>query len=227
MSTDRELLDRALGYPFRESAPEPPDAAPARLPAGHAVVLAFGANASRVVLARKLGTAAAASVMCLEARVSGADTVFSAHVSPYGAIPATLHPSPGVVLTARVLVLDRALLTALDATEPNYEREPLGAPVRVEVPGHGPIVAEAYRSRHGALDLGDGPVSLSAVPARHRTLRAWSQREIHAAVRDRLEPGADLEAFVLAAARDGAVRAARTARMRELGEPARGRRSRG
>lgn len=226
MSTDRELLDRALGYPFRAQAPDPPDTPPARLPAGHAAVLAFGANASRAVLARKLG-AAAAAVVCLEACVHGADTVFSAHVSPYGAIPATLHPSPGVVLTARLLVLDRALLAALDATEPNYERAPLRAPVGVEVPGHGPVAAEAYRSRHGALDLGAGPVSLSAVPAQHRTRPAWSQREVHAAVRDLLEPGADLEAFVLAGARDDAVRAARTARMRALGEPARGRRSRG
>lgn len=227
MSADRDLLARALGYPFRAPALEPPDRPPARMPGGHVAVLAFGANASRAVLARKLGTDAAAGVTCLEAVVHGADTVFSAHVSPYGAIPATLHPSPGVVLTARLLVLDRARLAALDATEPNYERVPVPAAVRVEVPGHGPVAAQAYRSRHGALRLDGGPVALAAVPADHRALPAWSQREVHAAVRDALEPGMDLDAFVLAGARDSSVRAERTVRMRALGEPARDRHRRG
>lgn len=227
MSTDRDLLDRALGYPFRAPVLEPPDPPPARLPARSVVVLAFGANASRAVLARKLGADAAAGVVCLDARVHGADTVFSAHVSPYGAIPATLHPSPRVVLAARVLMLDRSLLAALDATEPNYERAPLPAAVRVEVPGHGWVTTEAYRSRHGALHLGGGPVALAAVPAERRALPAWSQREAHAAVRDLLEPGADLETFVLAGIRDAAIRAERTARMRALGEPARGHHPRG
>lgn len=151
------LLARAYGYPFAVPG-EPPDPVPTRLPPGRLAVLAFGANASRAVLARKLGPAAA-SVTVLEARVHGVDTVYSAHVSPYGAIPATLHPSPGTVLAARLLLLAAEALAALDATEPNYERAPLGPHAHVEVAGLGPVVADAYHSRHGELALGGSPTA--------------------------------------------------------------------
>lgn len=220
MTDAAALLARAYGYPF--AAPdEPPDAPPPRLPAGSAAVLAFGANASRRVLAGKLG-GAAASVGVLDARVSGVDVVYSAHVAPYGAIPATLHPSPGTTLVARLLVVAADALAVLDATEPNYVRGPLGPEARVEVPGLGPVVTEAYASRHGELVLDGAPVALAAVGAEGRALPARAQRDVHRAVRDLLEPGADLDAFVLAGARDPEIRAGRTARLRALREAARG-----
>lgn len=213
------LLARAYGYPFpaRDEAPDP---VPARLAPDRVAVLAFGANASRRVLARKLG-AGAGAVTVLEARVHGVDAVYSAHVSPYGAIPATLHPSSGTVLAARVLLLASEALAVLDATEPNYRRAPLGPHARVDVAGFGPVAAEAYHSRHGELVLGGGPVALAAVTAEGRALPACSQRDVQLAVRDLLEPGADLDAFVLAGARDPRVRAHRTAVLRARREPAR------
>lgn len=220
MTAAATLLARAYGYPF--AAPdEPPDPAPERLPGGRVAVLAFGANASRGVLERKLGTAAAA-VGVIEARVHGVDVVYSAHVSPYGSIPATLHPSPGAALTVRLLLLAADALAALDATEPNYVRGPLGPHARVEVPGLGAVAAEAYHSRHGELVLGGAPVALAAVRAERRTLPARTQRDVHLAVRDLLEPGADLDAFVLAGVRDQEVRARRTERLRALRSPGRG-----
>lgn len=214
MTGDAALLARAYGYPFAVPG-EPPDPVPERLPDGCAAVLAFGANASRRVLARKLGPAAAA-VRALEARVEGVDVVYSAHVSPYGAIPGTLHPSPGTVLCARLLLIASDALAALDATEPNYVRGPLGPPARVEVPGLGVLDAQAYRSRHGGLMLDGSPVALAEVHAERRALPARTQRDVQRAVRDLLEPGTDLDAFVLAGARDPEVRADRAARLRAL-----------
>lgn len=211
-------LARVYAYPFASG--DAADPAPAELPADRAAVLAFGANASRRVLARKLGPAAA-DVTVLEARVLGADVVYSAHVSPYGSIPATLHPSPGTVLPARVLLLAADALAVLDATEPNYTRGSLWRDVRAEVPGLGPVAAEAYRSRHGELVLGGSPIALAAVEAARRALPARAQRDVHRAVRDLLEPGADLDAFVLAGVRDAEVRARRTERMRALRTAAR------
>jgi hypothetical protein len=220
MIDDAALLARAYGYPF--AAPdEPPDPVPERLPVDRVAVLAFGANASRRVLARKLG-AAAGAVGVLEVRVHGVDVVYSAHVSPYGSIPATLHPSPGTVLTARLLLLAADALAALDATEPNYVRVQLGPHAGAEVPALGTVTAEAYHSRHGELVLEGSPVAVDAVRAEQRTLPARAQHEVHHAVRDLLDPGADLDAFVLAGARDPEVRARRTERLRAMREPARG-----
>lgn len=212
--SDGPLLARVYGYPYPARDDDgAPDPAPARLPPGRQPVLAFGANASRVVLAAKLGDRGARTVS-LAARVVGVDTVYSAHVSPYGAIPATLHPSPGTVLTARLLLVDADLLGALDATEPNYTRVPFDGNVHVD--GLGAVAAHAYRSRHGPLILRGSPVALEAVAAARRTLPALGQRDVHAAVRDLLEPGADLDAFVLAGAGDAGVRSRRTERLRGL-----------
>lgn len=210
---DDAQLSRVYGYPYPVDDGAAPDRPPAVLPPGCQPVLAFGANASRAVLRAKLGEAGAATVS-LAARVRGVDTVYSAHVSPYGAIPATLHPSPGTVLTARLLLVDVGLLASLDATEPNYTRAPFAGEIHVD--GLGPVTAHAYRSRHGPLRLDGAPISVRSVPAEGRALRALGQREVHVAVRDLLEPGADLDAFVLAGVRDQAVRASRTDRLRRL-----------
>ncbi|MFA9270170.1 MAG: hypothetical protein ACEQSX_05355 [Baekduiaceae bacterium] len=210
---DDAQLSRVYGYPYPADDAGAPDRPPVVLPRGCQPVLAFGANASRAVLRAKLGEDGAATVS-LAARVHGVDTVYSAHVSPYGAIPATLHPSPGTVLTARLLLVDVGLLARLDATEPNYTRAAFDGEVHVEGLGH--VAAHAYGSRHGPLRLDGSPVALAAVPAEGRALPALGQREVHAAVRDLFEPGADLDAFVLAGARDQAVRSARTEHLRRL-----------
>lgn len=211
MSDDADLV-RVYRYPYPAAESDVGDPPPAVLPPGHQPVLAFGANASRAVLRAKLGQDA--RTVSLAAQVRGVDTVYSAHVSPYGAIPATLHPSAGTVLTARLLLVDAGLLARLDATEPNYTRVPFDGEVHVD--GFGQVAAHAYRSRHGPLRLGGAPIALAGVPAAGRALRALDQREVHAAVRDLFEPGADLDAFVLAGARDEAVRARRTERLRRL-----------
>lgn len=221
--SDEAYLSRVYRYPYPADDVGAPDPPPAALPPDRQPVLAFGANASRAILRAKLGEDGARTVS-LAARVRGVDAVYSAHVSPYGAIPATLHPSADTVLTARLLLVEISLLARLDATEPNYTRVPFDGEVRID--GFGLVAAHAYRSRHGPLRLGGSPIALSAVAAEGRALRALGQREVHAAVRDLLEPAADLDAFVLAGARDPRVQSFRTEILREWAEPA-GRSARG
>ncbi|MCP9489997.1 MAG: hypothetical protein MSC31_08985 [Solirubrobacteraceae bacterium MAG38_C4-C5] len=172
--------------------PEPPADAPE--------VVAFGANADPAMLAAKLG--AGAAVRGRPARLADHDVAFSAHISPYGAIPATLVRSPGTSVAVHVLRLTSANLERLDATEPNYAREPLA------------LGGEAYRSRHGVLICEGAPIALAAVPAPGRTLPALTQMALQERLRVALEPGADLEVFVLAGVRDPRVRARRTAWLR-------------
>ena len=194
------LLARVRGYPYLATAqaftlgPEPHADAPE--------IVAFGANADPAVLAAKLGPGA--SVRGRPERLADHDVAFSAHVSPYGAIPATLVPSPGTSVAVHLLCLAPADLQRLDATEPNYVRETLS-------PG-----VEVYRSRHGVLLLDGAPVALTAVPATGRTLPALTQEALQEYMRTAMEPRTHRDAFVLAGARDPEIRARRTAWLRRV-----------
>jgi hypothetical protein len=194
------ILRRALDYPYaapersylyRDGAahdlPDDPDLAP-RTP-----LLSYGANAAPEALARKLASLPDPELPVLRAELEGFDVVYSAHVSPYGAVPATLLESPGA--TAPVFVLhptpeQRALLTA---SEPNYDL--------VEVEG-----IAAYRSKHGPLELDGSPVALAAIRSRGRTLPELDQPEILERVRLHVEPDADLETFVRRCVERGGIR---------------------
>ena len=129
------------------------------LPAG-APLLAYGANASPERLARKLP---GARVAALAGTLRGYAVVHSAHVSPYGAVPATLVPAPGAEEPVHVLFVDGGP-ERLDATEPNYRRVRLHG-VDLEVDRLGRLDAvDAYVSHHGPLVDGDGPVPLGGKP---------------------------------------------------------------
>lgn len=219
-AADREAVARVRAYPFHaataggeaalagdERAPEatglPAAGEPFVLGGGWGegpALLAYGANAAPAVLAAKLGAAARATAA--PATLCGFDIAYSAHVSPYGAIPATLVPSAGTAIAVYVLRLPASALAALDATEPNYVRADLGGGL------------QAYRSRHGALRLDGREHALAAVTARRRRLPVLTEAQVLERVRALLEPGADFDAFVLAGIRDAGVRAARTRALR-------------
>ena len=189
-------------YPWRS---EPPQAAAAgrvddAIRAGAAPVLAYASNASPAVLRRKLG-AAAAEVLARPVVLRDTDVVFSAHISPHGAIPATLVPSRGTEVDAWLLAIPATAVPALDATEPNYTREVVAG-------------AHAYVSRHGALRIDGEPVALAAVAARHRVLRALAEAELLECVRRRIAPGESPDGFVLGNVLHEEVRLWRSARLR-------------
>jgi len=150
---DRYPFDRSQTSFFLNGAHEGP------LPVGPPV-LAYGANASPEALERKLP---GARVAALAGRLRGFEVVHSAHVSPYGAVPATLVEDPEAEIDVHVLLVDGGH-ARLDATEPNYRRLSLRA-VDLVVDRVGRLAeVEAYVSRHGPLVVDGAPVPLGSRP---------------------------------------------------------------
>jgi hypothetical protein len=194
------ILQRALTYPYATpegsylyrdgSVEEPPGGFE---PSGRTPLLSYGANAAPAALAIKLAALPGEPLPLLRAELEGFDVVYSAHVSPYGAVPATLLESPGTV--APVFVIhpteeQRALLTA---SEPNYDL--------VEVRG-----TATYRSKHGCLSIDGSPVALAAVRSRGRTLPELDEPAVLEQVRARVAPELDLEQFVHACVARGGIK---------------------
>lgn len=195
------ILERALAYPY--AAPDRSylyrDGEAHDLPedgpdlAGRTSLLSYGANSAPEALARKLAPLPGVGLPVLRGELDGFDVVYSAHVSPYGAVPATLIESPGTTAPVSVLhptIEQRGLLTA---SEPNYDL--------VEVNG-----IAAYRSKHGYLQLDGSPVALAAVRSSGRTLPELDQPAILERVRARLDPDLSLEEFVRACVERGGIK---------------------
>lgn len=185
------ILERALAYPYatpgrsylyldgeaRELSGAGTDLS-ARTP-----LLSYGANAAPDALARKLAPLPGVEMPVMRSELEGFDVVYSAHVSPYGAVPATLLESPGT--TAPVFVIhptaeQRALLTA---SEPNYDL--------VEVDG-----IATFRSKHGCLQIDGSPVALAALRSAGRTLPELDEPAVLEHVRGLVAPQLELEEFV-------------------------------
>jgi hypothetical protein len=201
------ILKRALDYPYAApersylyrdgealELPEEPDLVDRR------PLLAYGANAAPEALARKLASLPGEAMPVLRAELDGFDVAYSAHLSPYGAIPGTLLVSAGTVAPVFVIYPSAAQLRLLTTSEPNYElRRLAGIECRVEAAGRLTEI-DAYLSRHGCLVLDRSEVGLAAVAATGRTLPALDQRQVLERVRDLLEPGVPLGEFVATAA---------------------------
>jgi hypothetical protein len=195
------ILERALAYPY--STPDRSylylDGEACELPGAGAdlsartPLLSYGANAAPDALARKLAALPGVEMPVMRSQLAGFDVVYSAHVSPYGAVPATLLECPRT--TAPVFVIhptaeQRALLTA---SEPNYDL--------VEVDG-----IAAYRSKHGYLEIDGSPVALAAVRSLGRTLPELDEPAVLEHVRARLAPGLTLAEFVRDCVERGGIR---------------------
>lgn len=196
-----EISRRALAYPYATPGRSYLylDGAAAELPTGEpdlaarTPLLSYGANAAPEALARKLASLPGVAMPVLQAELEDFDVVYSAHVSPYGAVPATLMESPGTVAPVFVVhptAEQRALLTA---SELNYDL--------VEVGG-----MEAFRSKHGCLSLDGSPVALAAVRSAGRTLPEMDEPAILERVRVAVSPALDLERFVRACVERGGIK---------------------
>jgi hypothetical protein len=212
-----DVVERAMGYPYsvplrpfvqaghRTLDPDEIELRGERLP-----LLAYGSNSSPEVLARKLSLNPE-PVLVTPARLQDFDVVYSAHISPYGAVPATLQRSPGTAARVCVAYLTSAQLALLSSTEPNYELATL-RPVNCRTDG-GQVELElsAYLSRHGCLLLDGTEVALSAVQAGDRCFVELSEAQVLERVRASTCPEEDMETFVLSNVTDPALAQARSA----------------
>ncbi len=178
----RERLRRASAYPYEIPGgsfvqlgertidlTEIPDLT------GRRPLLAYGSNAAPEALARKLAAEPDTPLPLIRAELADFDAVYSDHLSPYGAVPATLHPSPGTALTVFVAHPTEAQRRLLSASEPNYEERRLtGIACRPEL-GEPLQEVDAFLSRHACLLLDGAPVALSAIAARGRRFAALDQ----------------------------------------------------
>ncbi|HEY5943160.1 MAG TPA: hypothetical protein VIT89_09900 [Solirubrobacterales bacterium] len=194
------ILARALDYPY--ATPEGSylyrDGAAAELPeepdlTGRSPLLAYGANAAPVALGRKLAQLPGVEMPVLQFELKGFDVVYSAHVSPYGSVPATLVESPGTVAPVFVLHPTAEQLALLSASEPNYDL--------VEVTG-----VPAYRSKHGPLSLGGSAVALAAVRSGGRTLPELDEPAVLECARVGVAPELTLLEFVSACVERGGIK---------------------
>ena len=127
--TAGEILARAAAYPYEaplrsfvqlgEATLELP-AGGADL-AGREPLVSYGANASPAVLARKLAPLPEVPLPVLRGELDDFDVVYSAHISPYGAVPSTLQHSPGTTAPVFLAFPTPEQQQLLAATEPNYE----------------------------------------------------------------------------------------------------------
>lgn len=208
------ILRRALTYPYATPshsylylegvAEELPDGGPDlgdRTP-----LLSYGANAAPEALARKLASLPGVAMPVLQAELEHFDVVYSAHVSPYGAVPATLVESPGTRAPVFVVYPTAEQLALLTAQELNYDLVSFDAvSCRLE---NGSAVTEfaGYRSKHGPLALDGDAVALAAVSSRGRTLPELDQPAVLERVRAHLEPELTLEEFIRICVERGGIK---------------------
>ncbi|HET7510188.1 MAG TPA: hypothetical protein VFJ65_08080 [Solirubrobacterales bacterium] len=198
------ILRRALEYPYatpersylyREGgAAELPPAGPDL--AGRTPLLSYGANAAPEALALKLASLPGLEMPVLRAELEDFDVAYSAHISPYGAVPATLVESAGTRAPVFVVYPNPEQLELLTALELNYDLVTLsGISCRLE---NGAALAElgAYRSKHGPLSLDGSAVGLAAVRAAGRTLPELDEPAVLDRVRVHVAPELALEQFI-------------------------------
>ncbi len=221
MSEGSEVLERAMRYPY---------AVPARPFAqlGHRTLdpeeveidrpqrsrlLVYGSNASPESLARKLALSAD-PVLVEPAWLHDFDVVYSAHFSPYGAVPATLQRSPGTTVRVAVIHLTDEQLRLVSMTEPNYELTSFGD-AACELPDGAPVSElSVYLSRHGCWLEEGAEVALVAVPARERRFAELSEPQVLERLRQQLCPEESIDAFVLANVADPALAQSRSGQLR-------------
>jgi hypothetical protein len=196
-----ELLAE-LGEPARERLIEcfaAPDGE--RLP-----LLAIGSNAAPETLQRKFAhfpDPADRTVLAVHGRLHEFDVGFAAHPALYGALPATIFPSPGTAVAALLLWVTPTQFTQLTWSELSYRLGRLRTRFDVDDAGERFEEVLVYVSRWGAMCVDGAPVALAAVPAERRTATALTQREaLDLAAAMALGPGAGAAQLVRAVFED-------------------------
>jgi hypothetical protein len=174
---------------------------------GRLPLLAIGSNAAPETLQRKFAHFADADdrrVLAVVGRLHDFDVGVAAHPALYGAMPATVFPSPGTEVEATLLWVTPAQFTQLTWTELSYWLGRLRTPFAA-VDGVRASFEEVFVfvSRWGAFGVDGAPVALAAVPAERRSALALTQREaLDAAAALAFGDGATAETLVRAVFED-------------------------
>ncbi|MEJ8574032.1 hypothetical protein [Microbaculum marinum] len=185
-------------------------------------LVAAGSNGSTVQLARKYRERRSARpTLIAPATVRGAVSVYSAHITSYGSVPATMHGAGGASADLHVLLLPAEELAHINATESlgvNYVlAAPHGTAATIEaVTLSRPL---AYVSKRGALSIDGSPSLLAGTGGRDAGYPAADQREMMARVQRHVGDAGALEEFVRAMIADRQRRLAVTALLAETAEP--------
>lgn len=219
--SQHEILTRALSYPY----PRPehsfvfPHANTSLTPAEEAThlankglnaVLAIGSNASPYQLNRKFGTTEEIPVLAVH--ISNVEVVYTALISNYGSVPATVIHSPGTEIAAHMTLLTDAQFEHMNETESGYAlvqmnsglvrlRSGMGVDAGREVLG--------YVSCQATLRGMDGlPLAIENFVGSGRVLMAGGQVDAQMACRlgsvrkGVLKDGEPVEEFILRNVRD-------------------------
>ena len=187
----QELYEHALGYPWPRPLTsyllddgevlDTGDDLRAHT-AGRFPLLAFGSNGAPDRLALKFAhlDPEQRRILVVAGDLYDFDVGVSALPAIYGAMPATIVPSPGTVIRASVLWATAEQVTALTWTELSYALGRLDD-VRFDpdipgAPSAGSVLA--YVSRWGAHRVGGEVVAMAQVPARERRAPALTQEQL-------------------------------------------------
>ncbi len=145
-------------------------------------LLAIGSNAAPEVLQRKFAhfpDPADRTVLAVHGRLHEFDVGYAAQPALYGALPATIFPSPGTAVATMLLWVTPTQFTQLTWSELSYRLGRLRTRFTVDQAG-GEHFDEVlvFVSRWGALCVDDAPVALAAVPADGRAATALTQRQV-------------------------------------------------
>ena len=185
-------------------------------------VLAYGANAAPERLRRKFAPIAQAVFPVLQARFHDFDVVHAAHISSYGAVPATIAYSPGTVCDIAVTCLDERELARMHETELRRQTYLFGllSNIRLE-PDFLPAMdaASSYVSAFGHIAPEGEPLALAAIRAEGRRFRTCSQTEALRTIQAMLGVPGPLDAFIQEAIDDDSVRRQRTTLLKAQARP--------
>ena len=180
-------------------------------------VLAYGANAAPERLQRKFAAVGQAVFPVLQARLHDFDVVHAAHISSYGAVPATIEPSPGTVCNIAVTFLDGLQLARMHETELRRRTYLFGRlnDIRLELdllPAKDAV--SSYVGDCGYIAPDGVPLALAAIEADGRRFRALSQTDVQRTIQAILGVSGPLDAFIREVIADEAARQRRTALLR-------------
>ena len=178
---------------------------------GRTPVLAIGSNQSPHRLAQKFGDDASHVIPVQRARLKDFDVVYSAHISTYGAVPAMLQVSEGSDVDLAVTWLNDAQLEIMNHSEVRAANYAFALIDKLELSFEGggtSSSAYAYVSSRGHLRHDGDAVALSAIGCSARRYPQMSTAQALEAVRARVAPEQDADAFVLKLIADEAYRRA-------------------